>query len=266
MTNELKFIYFTDYHGDIRKFDRLLGLAGGNDIRLLVTSGDIFPHRNGLQFINGYFRGWLEKCSGAGIEVLGMLGNDDPAVLIGQIDDFEDRGLFRRIDWRFVEYEGWIFWGYNFVPELPFGMKDWVKLDYPGAPRPLQFSNPVISTLDGYIPIDDIESFFADRGSIEDDLRGVKFNQPSRVIAVTHSPPRGLGLDLTGRREQVGSRSILSFLEERQPLLSLHGHIHESPQVSGIWKTRIGRTTACQPGPRPVMVLIRESVVELSAC
>ena len=46
----------------------------------------------------------------------------------------------------------------------------------------------------------------------------------------------------------LGSRATLDFLEKRQPLLSLHGHIHESPDESGVWKAIVGRTVCIQPG------------------
>jgi uncharacterized protein len=35
---------------------------------------------------------------------------------------------------------------------------------------------------------------------------------------------------------------------KQQPLLALHGHIHESPVYSGIWKAQIGKTICIQPG------------------
>lgn len=44
---------------------------------------------------------------------------------------------------------------------------------------------------------------------------------------------------------------------DRQYLLSLHGHIHESPLVNGRWCGELGRTTCVQPGawpPLPVLV------------
>jgi uncharacterized protein len=41
----------------------------------------------------------------------------------------------------------------------------------------------------------------------------------------------------------VGSRAVRQAIEEYQPLLSLHGHIHESPG-----SVRIGRTVAVNPG------------------
>ncbi len=38
------------------------------------------------------------------------------------------------------------------------------------------------------------------------------------------------------------------WIEERQPLLTLHGHIHESPVLSGHWAERIGNTICVNPG------------------
>ena len=38
------------------------------------------------------------------------------------------------------------------------------------------------------------------------------------------------------------------FIEEHQPPLTLHGHIHESPNVSGSYTDRIGRTLCVNPG------------------
>jgi Icc-related predicted phosphoesterase len=46
----------------------------------------------------------------------------------------------------------------------------------------------------------------------------------------------------------VGSTAVREFLLENQPLLSLHGHIHESPQEGGVWRAERGRAIAVQPG------------------
>jgi len=43
--------------------------------------------------------------------------------------------------------------------------------------------------------------------------------------------------------EPVGSTAVRELIEEYQPPLSLHGHIHESRG-----KTRIGETIAINPG------------------
>jgi Icc-related predicted phosphoesterase len=55
----------------------------------------------------------------------------------------------------------------------------------------------------------------------------------------------------------VGSIAIKRFIEERQPLLSLHGHIHEAPRLTGAWRERVGRThcfTAAHDGPELALV------------
>lgn len=78
------------------------------------------------------------------------------------------------------------------------------------------------------------------------------------VILNLHDPPRGSGLDLALKlgsdmrvetaggepvRSSVGSLAVRSFIEDVQPALSLHGHIHESRATA-----RIGRTTVINPG------------------
>jgi len=81
---------------------------------------------------------------------------------------------------------------------------------------------------------------------------------PRRAILNVHVPPYESSLDTAfevdedlryvmkgGRPHEVptGSPAVRQIIEETQPLLSLHGHIHESKGV-----TRIGRTVAINPG------------------
>jgi Icc-related predicted phosphoesterase len=71
-----------------------------------------------------------------------------------------------------------------------------------------------------------------------------------------HVPPHGYGLDVApkvvegGRlthggadRESVGSTAVRDAILEYQPMLSLHGHIHESRAAQ-----RLGRTLCINPG------------------
>ncbi len=78
-------------------------------------------------------------------------------------------------------------------------------------------------------------------------------NSPPRRICpgacyIIHDPPAGLGLDFTCRGRKVGSRAVYNFISERRPLLTLHGHIHESPYLSGKWIAWVGGTLCIQPG------------------
>jgi len=81
-------------------------------------------------------------------------------------------------------------------------------------------------------------------------------NPPERVIFNFHCPPFGSGLDdapgvnpdMTPKHgghapEPVGSTAVRSAIEETQPALALHGHIHEARG-----HTRIGRTLCINPG------------------
>ena len=75
---------------------------------------------------------------------------------------------------------------------------------------------------------------------------------PSRLIAVIHSPPRGTQLDQAPAIDEefrvqtesgatvitgVGSIAVREFIEERQPLLALHGHVHESKAAEYLRRT-----------------------------
>jgi uncharacterized protein len=85
-----------------------------------------------------------------------------------------------------------------------------------------------------------------------------QLEKPERAILNVHVPPWESSLDTAfevdeelryvtkgGRPHEVptGSRAVRQIIEETQPMLSLHGHIHESKGV-----TKIGRTVAINPG------------------
>jgi len=85
-----------------------------------------------------------------------------------------------------------------------------------------------------------------------------QLEKPERAIFNIHVPPWESSLDTAfevdeelryvtkgGRPHEVptGSRAVRQVIEETQPVLSLHGHIHESKGV-----TKIGRTVAINPG------------------
>lgn len=67
---------------------------------------------------------------------------------------------------------------------------------------------------------------------------------------ITRSIEAGLRLgQLLYQDLDIGSVDIYEFLKAKQPLLSLHGHIHESPDTeNGSWMNQIGTTTYIQPG------------------
>ena len=88
-----------------------------------------------------------------------------------------------------------------------------------------------------------------------------------RSIFLFHSPPYDTPLDraaLDGKfvdhaplDVHVGSIAIRRFIEQRQPRLTMHGHVHESARITGEWITKIGRTvcvSAAHDGPELALV------------
>ncbi len=96
-------------------------------------------------------------------------------------------------------------------------------------------------------------------------------DEPSATILNFHAPPYGskldnapaLNPDLTyasgGQAlRPVGSTSVRDAVQRFQPLLSLHGHIHESRGA-----TRIGRTLALNPGSSYEEGILQTAIVNL---
>jgi len=63
--------------------------------------------------------------------------------------------------------------------------------------------------------------------------------------------------------DKVGSNAIHAFIKAKQPLLTLHGHIHESPDVSGKWFSKLGKTLCTQPGQYGQLEDFAYSVIDL---
>ncbi len=85
-----------------------------------------------------------------------------------------------------------------------------------------------------------------------------QLRDPARAIFNFHVPPHGTPLDLCPKLDEdfrvvtvmgnpvqthAGSIAVRSVIEEYQPLVSLHGHIHESRSA-----VKLGRTFAVNPG------------------
>jgi hypothetical protein len=92
-----------------------------------------------------------------------------------------------------------------------------------------------------------------------------------RTIFNFHAPPYGSNLDeapaldaemkfIAGGRAMraVGSKAVRDSIMEYQPLMSLHGHIHESK--GGV---RLGQTLAVNPGSAYEEGVLQAAIIEL---
>lgn len=91
-----------------------------------------------------------------------------------------------------------------------------------------------------------------------------------RLVLSLHCPPYDTPLDVAPKISadlkvkgqevaHVGSTAVREVLESVQPVLSLHGHIHESRAA-----TRIGRTLAINPGSSYEQGTLHGAVVDLN--
>ena len=94
----------------------------------------------------------------------------------------------------------------------------------------------------------------------DDDLtRGIfLFHTPPHETALDRAAMDGKTIDHVPLDIHVGSIAVRRFIENRQPLTTLHGHIHESSRMTGRWHDRIGHTymfNAAHDGPELSVVM-----------
>jgi len=104
---------------------------------------------------------------------------------------------------------------------------------------------------------------------------GDQVKDPRRTILLTHCPPYDSGLDtapmLDGDmrpmvsagdllRGPVGSTGVREAIAELQPLMGLHGHIHESAGDA-----KIGPTLCLNPGSEAAYGIVRGYLIDVSA-
>lgn len=163
-----------------------------------------------------------ERFRAAGIPALMMPGNDDePALkrILGQGDWIIDG------EGRCIELEGYQVISFGYSTTTPWH-----------SPREIT-EEEMATTIDGLV---------------------VQLDPARPAIFNFHDPPHGSGLDMAPKLTAdlrvesgggqallaaVGSRSVREAIERVQPILSLHGHIHESRAAA-----RIGRTVTINPG------------------
>ncbi len=109
-------------------------------------------------------------------------------------------------------------------------------------------------------------------GSFIEAMAG-QLRAPERAVFNIHVPPYATGLDIAPLLDDnlkpiviggevamgpVGSKALHDAIEKYQPLISLHGHVHESRGVA-----RIGRTTCINPGSEYGDGQLRAALVNL---
>jgi uncharacterized protein len=265
-------LFVSDLHGRVGRYEALLGAIEAERPDAVFLGGDLLPSggltRGGgdflLDWLGPRLSGLRERLGAAWPRVLAIFGNDDPRAEEESLAELERRGLVEHAHQRRREVAGFPVYGYACVPPTPFTLKDWERYDVS------RFVDPgCVSPEEGYrsVPVPEGEAKW---GTIAGDLEAlVGRNDVSRAVFLFHSPPHqtaldraaldGIAVDHAPLDVHVGSIAIRRFIEARQPLVTLHGHIHESARLTGRWRERIGRTvclSAAHDGPELALVRV----------
>lgn len=273
--------FASDLHGKLHRYEALLSAIRNERPRFVLLGGDLLPFHGFISedWKGDFFREYLfprledlrRDLREEYPQFFVILGNDDPAIEQSAVAEAAQAGLWTYLHNAKFTIDGVTFWGYAFVPPTPFRMKDWEKYDVsryvdPGCVDPMEGWHTT--------PFSESEMKYA---TIEKDLKLLTGSEDlTDSIFLFHTPPHNTKLDraaLDGKTIDhapldlhVGSIAVRRFIEARQPLLTLHGHIHESARITGSWKDRLGRTwlfSAAHDGPE--LSLIRFKVNELEA-
>jgi Icc-related predicted phosphoesterase len=252
--------FVSDLHGDIGRYRKLLTAIADERPDVVLLGGDLLPagmvgitstlpmeHNFINEFLIREFTSLRDALGEHYPEVGLILGNDDPRIEEEDITRGEQRGLWSYLHNRSVNMGSREVYGYACIPPSPFLLKDWEQYDVSRHVDP-----GCVSPEEGYRSID-VEPHLIRYSTIQKDLERLIGNRPvDDAVILFHVPPYETKLDraaLDGRKVDhvplnvhVGSVAVRRFIEDHQPLITLHGHVHESVTLTGKWRDRIGST------------------------
>ena len=273
MKNSLRTIAFfvSDLHGRISWYDKLFQAIESEKPKVVLLGGDIFPHAmfSSAQypdFIKDYLQPKFQSLKNSLKEqypkVMLIMGNDDPKALETDLITAGLDTLWEYIHYKKVICSNHSIVGYSYVPPTPFQLKDWERYDVS------RFVDPGCISPEEGMHTTQTDSDILRYETIQKDLvRLFEFEDMAKIVCLFHSPPYKTNLDRAALDGQmvdhapldvhVGSIAIKRFIEQKQPKITLHGHIHESARITGQWQEKIGETyafSAAYEGPELAVI------------
>lgn len=266
----MRCLFASDLHGRSDRYEKLFAAVGQERPTVLFLGGDLLPHPFAYDAPGDFFAEFLgprlatlrDALGDEYPSVLAILGNDDPRAQAAGLEALARDGLLEHVHMRRVHIGAAEVFGYAFVPPTPFALKDWERWD---VSRHLE---PGCVTLEEGLRTVAADLSEVRYGTIVRDLAALTGEEDlARAVMLFHAPPYRTDLDRAALDERtfehvpldvhIGSIAIRRFIEDRQPLVTLHGHVHESARITGSWRERIGRTwcfSAAHDGPELALV------------
>ncbi len=254
----MRLCFVADLHGRAALYDQLTELLRSEQPEVVLLGGDLGPTDLGpagierqRAWLRGPFAAFLASATTT-CRVILSRGNHDLAGAEDVLRSLEREGLLTLVDGRWVPLApACSIAGFPFGPVSGWQLKDWERADS-GKPAGSPPEDCLVSSPDGYRPLRTEEHMMAlpNLATLLSELGSGPAG--ARRLLLCHHPPYRSGLDRTamaGRRGRfVGSHAIRSWLRRSGLDLALHGHIHESPYLTGRWGVYLGRTLCVNPG------------------
>jgi len=253
-------LFASDLHAEVGKYRKLLDVIDAERPAGVFLGGDLLPegyppwHKADpalgeffWEFLVPQLEALRARLGPQYPETFVIPGNEDRQSEEWFFLEAENRGLWHCVHRARRAIQGFSVFGYAYVPPTPFALKDWERYDVAREVRP-----GCVSPELGWRTVDIAAEELRDR-TIAQDLDELAGDADlSRAILLFHVPPRNTNLDRASPEwaprgdeawdPHVGSIAVRRLIETRQPLLGLHGHVHESARQSGTWRDRIGRS------------------------
>ena len=252
----MKFIYTSDIHGDRKKYEKLIDLCDELQINTIVVGGDLF-HKHAKEripvqkeFIKTYLKDYYKKLQDKNITYIGIVGNDDLEIPCEEYYEMiKEYPNVHSVEVEPYSVDGISFIGSSYVLDAPFKRKDHVAIEK-DFKMPYQKSDVIyVDKCRKQISVDEWKVLRETYPKMEDILESLpKGKEGDKVIYILHDPPSDSGLDYCIDGCKAGSKAIRNFIEKSNAYMSLHGHIHESYDLSGVWNCKIGKTISIQAG------------------
>lgn len=241
----------------ISKWKELVKICQHTKIDVVALAGDLLPKDEyivaQMPFIKS-LRKYAKKINETGAKIIVILGNDDNQNMIPEMEKAHNEGLWYYIPENVVEINGCEFAAMPYVPDYPFGYKFWCRSEYKDNLKMSvqQFCDPLLVNKNNeFETIKDYKEYLKNNKSIWDSLveTASMVKNINKSIWLIHAPPANLFLDICAHGARVGSIAVHEFIVKYQPLLTIHGHIHESPEHNGHkWYQHEGKTLCVQGG------------------
>jgi uncharacterized protein len=253
----MRICFTSDLHGDAGLYQQLEDLLRAETLDLLILGGDLLPDGERDDPL-GTQVAYLErvlmprivvwKAAGPHLDIACIAGNHESACAWDALQAHHDAGRIILLNHRRLWQRDRVsFLGYSSTPATPHWGKDFERLDLPGDPIP-SFAGVAWDADRRCVSPVDLARHFGGRATIAEELALAPI-APDPWIFVAHTPPYESALDrLSNVPAPIGSRAVRRFIEERRPLVALHGHSHESPRLTGRYTEQVGTTLCINPG------------------